>query len=103
MLALEDAKLEAGVTRSTWERNHITHVLHTSYVSNQAFKTKTETGMRNSTVATQIAIPPVIFFIQACRFNCANILRNARLVVVVPAPLDPVTAMTGCLADIVTP
>ncbi|CAQ90805.1 hypothetical protein EFER_3327 [Escherichia fergusonii ATCC 35469] len=23
--------------------------------------------------------------------------------VVVPAPLDPVTAMTGCLADIVTP
>lgn len=39
----------------------------------------------------------------ACRFNCANILRNARLVVVVPAPLDPVTAMTGCLADIVTP
>lgn len=38
-----EMKLEAGVTRSTWERNHITYVLHASYVSNQAFKTKTET------------------------------------------------------------
>ncbi len=33
--------------------------------------------------------------------SCWKILRNATLVVVVPAPLEPVTAITGCLADMV--
>ena len=65
MLALGKVKLETGVTWSAWERNYVTHVLNASHVGDQAFKTKTKTGMWNSTVATQIAIPPVIFFIQA--------------------------------------
>jgi hypothetical protein len=52
---------------------------------------------------TGIAVKTVAFNLGGVQINWAKILRNARLVVVVPAPLEPVTAITGCLADITTP
>ena len=38
--------LELCVLRSTWERNHVTDVLHTCNKENQALETETETSMR---------------------------------------------------------
>ena len=49
--------LELSVVWSSWERNHVAYVLHTSYEEYESFETESEASMRARAVAASVEIP----------------------------------------------
>jgi hypothetical protein len=57
--------LKIAIPGRTGIRNHIPDIGHACNILNKTFKSKTEPGMGNSSIFSQIQIPPVILRIQA--------------------------------------
>jgi len=56
------SNLEFCITRGPWKRYDITNILHTCTELNNAFKPQAKPRMWNRSVASQVTIPPEIFW-----------------------------------------
>ncbi|VFS88866.1 Uncharacterised protein [Kluyvera cryocrescens] len=98
----EADNLEGCVSRRSWERDHVANVLYAGHISNQAFEAEAKTGMRHSAVATQVAVPPVVFFVQT-HFSHTSI-KNVQTLFTLGTPMiSPIPGARTSMAATVLP